>query len=135
MISGKASNWVDRGEPPEPTLRRVLASYLHLDPDSCGDELQEYATQVRGMAEADSTEVQIAGYLRTKEEQHGLSHESGHRRAVAIALWHIAKSAEVRDRALQLLRDAGEATTSSKIPLSEWLAERLMRDEPPRQDT
>ena len=86
MISGKASNWVDRGEPPEPTLRRVLSSYLHLDPDSHAAELQEYATQIRGMAEADSTEVQIAGYLRTKEETHGVSHESRHRRAVAIAV-------------------------------------------------
>ena len=85
------------------------------------------------MAEADSTEVQIAGYLRTIEEKHGASHESRHRRAVAIAVWHIAKSAEVRDRALQLLREAGELATSSKVPLSEWLTERLMRE--PKRDS
>ncbi len=135
MISDKASNWVDRGEPPEPTLRRVLASYRHLDPETRGAELQEYATQIRGMAEADATEIQIAGYLRSREEQHGVSHESRHRRAVAIALWHITKSAEVRDRASQLLRDSGSVATSSEVPLSAWLAERLLRGEPPKKGT
>jgi hypothetical protein len=63
MINTKASNWVDRGEPPEPTLTRVMASYLELEPSANEARLREYARAVRGMAEADATEVNIAGYL------------------------------------------------------------------------
>jgi len=111
MITPNASNWVYRGEPPDPTLSRVLSSYLHLDPSSAAAELQEYTTAVRGMAEADATEVQLAGYLRSLEERHGQEHPARHRRAVAIALWHIAKCGEVRDRAIRLLGiEPGAAT-------------------------
>lgn len=81
MISSKASNWVDRGEPPEPTLARVLASYLELDLATNTTQLQEYAGTVRGMAEADATEVQISGYLRTLEARHlSEEHPARHRR-------------------------------------------------------
>ena len=103
MITPNASNWVYRGESPDPALSRLLSSYLHLELEAGAVPLQEYTTAVRGMAEADATEVQIAGYLRTLEEKHGCEHPASHRRAVAIALWHIAKCAEVRDRALRLL--------------------------------
>jgi hypothetical protein len=64
IISRKASNWVDRGEPPNPTLRRVLAHFFErLDP---ADEawVEEHALIVLGMVAADATEVHIAGYLR-----------------------------------------------------------------------
>jgi hypothetical protein len=81
------------------------------------------------MAEADASEVQVAGYLRTLEERHGATdHTTHHRRAVAIAVWHIAKCAEVRDRAVRLLHEA-PAYTSPQVPLSTWLAERLLRGE------
>jgi hypothetical protein len=103
MITPNASNWVYRGESPDPALSRLLSSYLHLDPATAAAQLQEYTKAVRGMAEADATEVQIAGYLRPLEEKHQREHPASHRRAVAIALWHIAKCAEVRDRALKLL--------------------------------
>jgi hypothetical protein len=103
MISPNASNWVYRGESPDPTLTRVLSSYLHLDPAAAASQLHEYTTAVREMAEADATEVQIAGYLRGLETTHGQDHPARHRRAVAIAVWHIAKCGEVRDRALRLL--------------------------------
>jgi erythromycin esterase-like protein len=103
MITPNASNWVLRGDSPNPALSRVLSSYLHLDPASASRELQDYTAAVRDMAEADATEVQLAGYLRSLEERHAGEHPASHRRAVAIALWHIAKCAEVRDRALQLL--------------------------------
>ena len=111
MITPNASNWVYRGESPDPTLSRVLSSYLHLDPTSAVAQLQEYTNAVRGMAEADATEVQIAGYLRLLEEKHEREHPASHRRGVAIALWHIAKCAEVRDRALRLLGIQPEAAT------------------------
>ncbi len=68
MINTRASNWVDRGESPGPTLTRVLASYLELEPSANDMRLREYAGAVRGMAEADATEVNIAGHLRTLED-------------------------------------------------------------------
>jgi len=132
MINSKASNWVDRGEPPEPTLSRVLASYLELDPATHAAHLQEYAGAVRGMAEADATEVQIAGYLRTLEAHHlAAEHPARHRRSVAIGLWHITKAAEVRDRATRLLAEYAAATpAAARVPLSTWLSERLLGEDP-----
>ena|SRR5689334_6474059 len=131
MINAKASNWVDRGEPPEPTLSRILASYLELDSAAHTSQLLEYATTARGMAEADATEVQIAGYLRTLERQHlAAEHPARHRRAVAIALWHVTKAAEVRGRAIRLLEELSDrAPEAARVPLAEWLAERLLRDD------
>src|SRR4051812_28792537 len=58
------------------------------------------------MAEADATEVNIAGYLRPLESTHlAAEHPARHRRAAAIALWHIVKVAEVRDRAVRLVAE------------------------------
>ena len=112
MISPNASNWVFRGEPPEPTLTRVLSSYLHLDLKAHAQQLAEYVGNCRGMSEADSTEVQVAGYLRDLEARHGIDDRMArHRRAVAIAIWHIVKCAEVRDRAVRLLSRDSEAAT------------------------
>jgi hypothetical protein len=112
MITPKASNWVYRGEPPEPTLSRVLSSYFHLDPKTQAPLLAQYVATVRGMAEADATEVHIAGYLRILEGHHGITDRlARHRRAVAIALWHITKCAEVRDHALRLLGLSSKAAT------------------------
>jgi hypothetical protein len=131
MTNTKASNWVDRGERPEPTLMRVLASYLELDPAANEERLREYAAAVRGMAEADATEVHIAGYLRTLESTHlGAEHQARQRRGAAIALWHIAKAAEVRDRALRLVAEHASTPGAAQVPLSTWLAERLLRDDP-----
>ena len=131
MINTKASNWVDRGEPPEPTLTRVLASYLELGPPENEARLREYAGAVRGMAEADATEVNIAGYLRTLESVHlTAEHPARHRRGAAIALWHIAKVAEVRDRALRLVAEHEASSGVARVPLSTWLAQRLLRDDP-----
>lgn len=47
MISSKASNWVDRGEPPEPTLKRILSFYLTLDLGADDAQLGEYAGVIR----------------------------------------------------------------------------------------
>jgi hypothetical protein len=130
MISSKASNWVDRGEPAEPVVQRILSSYLHLDPAAAGDRLREYGQDVRGMVEADATEVQLAGYLSNLEKAHGIADRlARHRRSVAIALWHIVKAAEVRDRALRLLREHPEFT-GSREELAEWLLRKLERAKP-----
>jgi hypothetical protein len=111
LITPNASNWVFRGEPPEPTMCRVLSSYFHVDPKAAVPQLSEYAGVIRGMAEADATEVNIAGYLRSLEDRYLQDHPARHRRAVAIALWHIAKCGEVRDRALRLLEKSPNAAT------------------------
>ena len=111
MINAKASNWVDRGEPPEPTLGRVLASYLELSSIDHAALLREYASTIRSVAEADATEVHVAGYLRTLEAKHlAAEHSARGRRGMGIALWHIAKAAAVRDRAMRLRAEHAAAT-------------------------
>ena len=131
MISSKAGNWVDRGEQPEPTLKRVLGFYLNLELASADTVLEEYAGLIRGMAEADATEVNIAKYLETLEQKHGVvEHQYRERRSVAIALWHVVKAAEVRDRAMRLLREYAERVEEAKPRLSTWLAEKLLDQEP-----
>jgi hypothetical protein len=130
MISRKASNWVDRGEAPDGVVQRVLSSYLHLDSVASADQLQEYVRAVLGMVQADATEVQLGGYLSTLEEAHGITDRlPRHRRSVGIALWHIVKAAEVRDRALRMLRERPEFT-SSRQELSDWLLDRFPPAEP-----
>ena len=132
MINRSASNWVDRGEAPEPTLARILSSYLDLDPAAHAEALERHAAAVRGMAEADASEVQIAGYLRSAEHEHlADEHPARHRRGVAIALWHVTKAAEVRDRAQRLISEfAAETPERSQESLAAWLASKLTRDNP-----
>lgn len=99
-----AGNWVDRGQPVEPELTRVLAYYLGLDPKAPDSNLRSHVDAIRGMVGADSTEVHLAGYLKEVEQAFGVIEEHGRRRrAAAIALWHIAKCAELRDRARRLI--------------------------------
>src|SRR3712207_4324108 len=97
LTDSKASNWVDRGQSPEPELTRVLAYYLGQDPATPNAMLRTHVDAIRGMVEADSTEVHVAGYLKEVEQAFGVGEEHGRRRRVtAIALWHIAKCAELR---------------------------------------
>lgn len=127
IISRKAGNWVDRGEPANPTLRRVLAHFFErLDP---ADEawLDEHAQTVLGMVAADATEIHIAGYLKSVARQTGHpTREALGARAAAVTLWHVAKSALVRDFAERVLR--GEIPPNQATPdsLSHWLASRLL---------
>ena len=65
IISKKAGNWVDRGEPAIPTLRRVLTYYFERDPLHDQAWLDEHANTILGMVAADATEVHVAGYLRS----------------------------------------------------------------------
>ena len=127
IISKKASNWVDRGEPPNPTMRRVLAHFFERLDVSDEPWLDEHAQTVIGMVAADATEVHIAGYLRSVVRETGAPsrHPLG-ARPVAISLWHIAKSALVRDFAERVLR--GEVPVNEPTPdsFSHWIASRLL---------
>ena len=104
LTDPRASNWVDRGQAAEPELTRVLAYYVGQDPKAPEASLRVHVDAIRGMVEADSTEVHLASYLKEVEQAFGVTEEHGRRRrAVAIALWHIAKCAELRDRARRLM--------------------------------
>ena len=131
MLHPKASNWVDRGEPAEVHLARVLAHFLERDPVRDADWLHSQAVTLLAMVAADGSEIQVAKYVGHLETELGRSLSPGStRRLVAIALWHIGKAALVRDRALRLLEERGPAA-ATPVPLSEWLRERLLRDQPP----
>ena len=90
---------------------RVLSSYFHLDRKAAHEDLQTYAGAIRAMADAEASEVAIASYLQSLEERYLQDHPARYRRAVAIALWHIAMCADVRDRALRLMAKANTAAT------------------------
>ena len=130
IISSKAGNWVDRGEPAIPTMRRVLAHFFERFDDTDASWLDENANIIAGMVAADSTEIQVASYLRSiaRERNIGLPEPSGARPA-AIALWHIAKAALVRDFAERVLR--GEIPVNAPTPeaLSQWVARRLLTED------
>ena len=130
IISRKASNWVDRGEPPLPTLRRVLAFFFERHAPNDEQWLEEHARVVVGMVAADATEVHVAGYLRSVvREVGGPSREPLGARATAVALWHIAKAALVRDFAERVLQ--GEVPVNEPTPdtFSHWVASRLLTPE------
>jgi len=137
IISKKASNWVDRGEPALPTLRRVLAHFFERFTPEDHEWLTEHAQTILGMLAADATEVHVAGYLRDiVREIDWPKREPLGARAAAIALWHIAKAALVRDFAERVLQ--GEVPVNAPTPdtLSHWLASRLLtREELERFET
>jgi hypothetical protein len=130
IISSKASNWVDRGEPARFTLTRVLSRFLNQNPADRRDWFDEQAEIIQAMVAADATEVHLAGYLRTLlPEAERVARDSAAIRLTAIALWHIAKAALVRDFAERVLR--GEVPVNAPTPdrLSHWLATRLLSEE------
>ncbi len=124
MISPNASNWVDRGEPAERKLVRVLRHFLEFDADAA--TLERGADTILGMVDADASEVQVAAYLGTLEDEQGLPRSPARfRRLVAIAAWHVAKAALTRDTAVRHLGAAPRETTADRHGLADWLAERL----------
>ena len=60
IISKKASNWVDRGEDANKTLRRVLSRLFNSFDTEEKPWLDELALTILGMVAADATEVHIA---------------------------------------------------------------------------
>lgn len=97
----KASNWVDRGEPLEGKVARVLSNHFGLDPAE--PPVTEWASAIRGMVEADASEVQVASFLGSFEA--GAALPTRERRLLAIAVWHIAKSGLVRAAALRRIEE------------------------------
>ena len=119
MTRGKTGNWVDRGDPLEATLSRVFGHSLGLEPTDL--RLSEYVNTIRGLVEADATEVHVSGYVRTIRKTLGLPElEPAARRTLGIALWHIAKAGLVRDRG-----ERRAAELMSQLPPQAPLAERL----------
>lgn len=130
IISRKASNWVDRGEPAVPTLRRVLSHFFERFTPEYESWLDAQANTILGMVAADATEIHIAGYLRTVIKEIGSpKREPDGARPAAIALWHIAKAGLVRDFAERILQGEVPVNTPTPDTLSHWLAARLLTEE------
>jgi len=130
IVSKKAGNWVDRGEPPLPTLRRVLAYFFERHAPADQPWLDEHANTVLGMVAADATEVHVAGYLRSVVRESGAPARAPlGARAAAVALWHIAKAALVRDFAERVLRGEVPANAPTPDSFSHWVASRLLTPE------
>ncbi|MEO8335625.1 MAG: hypothetical protein ABI664_11670 [bacterium] len=130
IVNKKASNWVDRGEPANPTLRRVLRRYFDRGDPAFEPWLEEHANIILGMVAADATEVHVAGYLKSLARQEGIVMEDlSPPRPTAISLWHVAKAALVRDFAERVLR--GEIPVNQPTPdsFSHWVASRLLTPE------
>ena len=130
MSGGQRRNWVDRGEPADAALIRVLGHYLERPIAPPDPVLAEAATIVIGMVAAHAAEGGVAGYLATLEAQLDRpAPPPGLRRTVAVALWHIAKVAEVREAAIARLRPTAPSTPPPRLPLAEWLVERILTPE------
>ena len=129
IISRKASNWVDRGEAPHATIERVLGRLLERTSSTAPEWFRAQAQTIVGMVAADATEVHVAGFLRTLLTDDSPPRDAATLRTAAIAVWHIAKAALVRDFAERVLR--GEIPVNQATPdsLSHWLAARLLSPE------
>lgn len=128
LTSSKASNWVDRGASPIPMLEQTIAHFFDWHDEAQREKKEQAARDVLGMVHADATDLQIAGYLKSLARSEGRELPP-HARAVAIALWHIAKAALVRDAATRLL-NSDLAAQPEPPPLSEWLSARLTSLDP-----
>jgi hypothetical protein len=125
LSSTKADNWVDRGEAAEPVLSRILAHYFQRHAATDEPWLNAHASAVRGLVEAGGSEVHVANYLyRTLRELDQPAPPRG--RVTAIALWHVAKAALVRDFAERVLCGEVPPPVATPDSLSHWLAARLL---------
>lgn len=125
--SRTARNWVDRGDPPEPKVRQVLAHYLGVPEDTDAPWLAEHALAVLGMVDADAPEVAVAAYVREVARARGRAPaEVAGARMVAIALWHIVRVARLRDLAERAVRGEVRRPPPTGTVLGERLAERLL---------
>src|SRR5215212_5559540 len=106
LTSKKAHNWVDRGDPADPIIQRLLAHLFGLLPlEESRPRLELPASTIIAMVAADATEVHLVGYLRSVARELGIEERPlPSLRVNAIAMWHIAKAALVRDFAERVLR-------------------------------
>ena len=130
LTSKNAHNWVDRGDAPDPTIQRLLAHLYGLELDECRPQLELPASTIIGMVAADATEVHLVGYLRSVARDLEVDDRPlQYIRVTAIAIWHAAKAALVRDFAERVLRGEVPPNDPTPKPLAEWLASRLLTPE------
>jgi hypothetical protein len=133
MISASASNWVDRGEPAEPKVASALRHFLAFDAAADEARLLDEARTLVGMVAADASEIQVAAYLGFLQDRFGHPRAPARaRRLEAIAIWHIAKAALTRDRAVRLLAGQPTDAEADRERLSSWLAARIAPDAGPQ---
>lgn len=125
MSSSRASNWVDRGAPAVPVMQRVLAFFFDRHGEADQAWLQAAAQSVFGMVEADASDVQVAGFLKSVAREQAIEFPM-RARITSIALWHIAKAALVRDVAERVINSDLSARPDQPPPLAKWLAQRLL---------
>jgi hypothetical protein len=125
LSARKADNWVDRGEPCEPVLARILAHYFDRREPLDAPWNAEHAAAIRGLVEAGGTEMHVAAYLYRVLRELGKS-APPRGRITAIALWHAAKAALVRDFAERVLGGEVPHPVATSDSLSHWLAARLL---------
>src|SRR5262245_53378574 len=94
LTSSKAGNWVDRGESPLPVMVRMLAFFFERHDAVDHAWLQRAAEDVYGMVDADATDIQVAGYLKSVAREQAIEFPPK-ARLHSIALWHVAKAALV----------------------------------------
>lgn len=112
-------SWVERNDPIEPELCRVLAHPLRLDRDD--RRLEEHALAVRGLVEAGGSEVDVTAYVRRLFESLELPPpDAVVARLVGIALWHVTKAGLVRNNAQRRVEELVR-----QLPAEAALAERL----------
>jgi hypothetical protein len=127
LTSKKAHNWVDRGDAADPTIQRLMAHLYGLQLEENRERLELPASTIIGMVAADATEVHLVGYLRSLASDLGVDDRPlDYVRVTAIAIWHAAKAALVRDFAERVLRGEIPPNDPTPKPLSEWLAARLL---------
>ena len=133
---------MDRGAPPEPKVRQVLAHYLGRPDEENARWLAEHALAVLGMVDADASEVDVAAYIRQVARALGRAPaEVAGARMVAVALWHVVKAARMRDLAERAVRGElrqppptgtvlGERLAARLLTPEEWAAHRAARGQP-----
>jgi hypothetical protein len=111
-------------------LLRSFAVYLELEPVANEVRLREYAGAVRGMAEADATEVNIAGYLRSLEASHLAEEHHGPPARITVARGSNGGNGAVRpgkQRPSPGCRPAAKLNRAGEVPCDECLHWRSLR--------
>jgi hypothetical protein len=118
-------SWVERDDPIEPELSRVLAHPLGLPHDDV--RLHEHALAVRGLVEAGGSEVDVTKYVRRLFEPFGQPQpDAVVARLLGVALWHLTKAGLVRNNAQRRVAELVQQLPP-EAPLSERLAAAIER--------